>query len=103
MWYMHYGVPEYFSRAVRDVPNKTYHEQWIGRGGPTAWLPHSPCLNSLDFYLWEHLRALVYVTPSDNKQAPHQRIVETCQIIHNYSGILERMRLPMMRRVEACV
>jgi hypothetical protein len=25
-----------FSRAVRDVLNNTYHDQWIGRGDPTA-------------------------------------------------------------------
>jgi hypothetical protein len=51
MWYMHDGAPAHFSRAVRDVLSNTYHDRWIGRGGPTAWPPPSPDLNPLDFYL----------------------------------------------------
>jgi hypothetical protein len=34
--------------------------QWKGRGGPIAWPPGSPDLNRLDFYLWGHLKSLVY-------------------------------------------
>jgi hypothetical protein len=34
VWYMHDGAPAHFSRAVRDVLNNTYQDQWIGRGGP---------------------------------------------------------------------
>jgi hypothetical protein len=41
---MHDGAPAHFSRAVRDVLNNTYHDPWIGRGGPTAWPPRSPDL-----------------------------------------------------------
>jgi hypothetical protein len=39
MWYMHDGAPAHFSHAVGDVLNITYHDWWIGRGGPTAWPP----------------------------------------------------------------
>jgi hypothetical protein len=49
MGYMHDGAPAHFSRAVRDVLSNTHHDRWIGRGGPTAWPPHStPDLNPLD-------------------------------------------------------
>jgi hypothetical protein len=34
-------------RAVRDVLSNTYHDQWIGTGGPTAWPPRSTGLNPL--------------------------------------------------------
>jgi hypothetical protein len=37
--YMHDGAPAHFSRAVRDVLSNTYHDTWIGKGGPTAWPP----------------------------------------------------------------
>jgi hypothetical protein len=60
MWYLHYGAPEHFSCAVRDVLIHTYHDRWIGRGRPTAWTPCSPDLNPLDFYLWGHLKPHVY-------------------------------------------
>jgi hypothetical protein len=59
MWFMHGGVPAYFLHVVRDVLNSTYHNQWINREA-IAWLPSSPDLNALDFYLWGHLKSLIY-------------------------------------------
>jgi hypothetical protein len=47
MWYMHDDAPAYFSRAVRDVLNNTYHDRWLGRGGSTAWPPLLPDSNLL--------------------------------------------------------
>jgi hypothetical protein len=102
MWYMHDGAPAHFSRAVREVLRNTFHDQWIGREGPTAWPPRSPDLIPLDLYLWGHLNPLVYAPPVDNEEAPHHRIVDACQTIRNFPGIFERMRRSMMRRVEAC-
>jgi hypothetical protein len=99
---MHDGAPASFSRAVRDVLSNIYHGRWIGRGGPTAWPLRSPDFNPLDFYNWEHLKAHVYAAPIDNEEALHHRIVDACQTIGNYSGIFERMRRSMMRRVDAC-
>jgi hypothetical protein len=40
---------------VRDVLSNTYHDRWIGRGGPTARPTRPPDLNPLRFYLWGHL------------------------------------------------
>jgi hypothetical protein len=100
---MHIGPPAHLSRAVRDVLSNIYHDRWIGRGGPTAWLPRLSDLKSLDFYLWGHLKSLVHAAPVDNKEALHHRIVDVCQTIRNYPGIFERMRRSMMKRVEACI
>jgi hypothetical protein len=84
MWYMHVGSPAHFSRAVLDVLNNTYHDRWISREGPpTAWPPRSPDSNSLDFYLWEHQKSLLYAAPVDNEEALHRRIVDACQTIRN--------------------
>jgi hypothetical protein len=103
MWYMHDGALAYFSHAVQDVFNNTCHDQWIGRGGPTAWPPCSPDLNPLDFYPWGHLRAFVYTAPVDNKEALHHHLVDACQTVCNYPGIFEWLQWSMMRCVEACV
>jgi hypothetical protein len=91
MWYMHYGALAHFSLAVRYVLNNTYHDWWIDRGGPTACPSHSPDVNALDFYLWGHLKPLVYATSIDNEEAFHDRIVVACQTIHNYPCIIEWM------------
>jgi transposase len=76
LWYMHDGAPAHFSRAVRDVLSSTNHDQWLGRGAPTAGPPCSPDLNPLDFYLWGHVKTLVYAAPVDNREALHHRIAD---------------------------
>jgi hypothetical protein len=86
----------------RDVLSNTYHNRWIGRGGPTAWSPCTPDLNPLDFYLWGHLKSLVYAAPIDNEEALHNGIVDACQTICSYPGIFERMRRSTISRVESC-
>jgi hypothetical protein len=80
--YMYNCTPAHFRYAVQGVL-KTYHDRWIGRGRPTAWPPHSPDPNFLDFYMWEHLKSLVYAAPVDNEEPPHHCIVDACQTIRN--------------------
>jgi hypothetical protein len=58
---------------------------------------------SSDFCLWGHLKPLVYAAPLDNEEAFQHHIVDACQTIRNYPGIIERMRRSMIRRVEACI
>jgi hypothetical protein len=91
----------HFSPSVLDVLSNTCHDRGICRGGPTAWPPRSPDLSPLDFYLWGHLATLVYAAPVDNEEALRHRILGACQTIRNCPGIFERMRLSMLRRVEA--
>jgi hypothetical protein len=93
------GTPAHFSHAVQDVHNNTYNDQWIGRGGPTQWPPCLPDLNPLDFYLWGHLKTLMYAAPVDNEEALHHCIVDACQAIHNYPGIFELMQWSMYRGI----
>jgi hypothetical protein len=84
MQYVHDGAPVHFSRSVRDVPSNTSHVWWIGRGEPTAWLPLSPDLNSIGFYLWGHLKTIVYAAPVDNEETLHHRYKCNWNIKVNY-------------------
>jgi hypothetical protein len=79
------------------------HNRWTGREGPSAWLTHSPDLNPMDFYLWGHLKALVYSAPVLNVKTLHQRIVNACRTIQNYPRTFERLRHSMIRRGQACI
>jgi hypothetical protein len=103
MWYMHDGAQAHFSHVMRDVLSNTYHDRWIGRGGPTAWPPRSPDLNPLDFYVFVYLEARVCAAHIDNEMALNHRSVETCQTIRNYPGIFAGTRRSTTRRVEACI
>jgi hypothetical protein len=40
--------------------NDVFPDKWIGRAGPIAWPPRSPDLTSLDYFLWGHLKTVVY-------------------------------------------
>jgi hypothetical protein len=85
--HMHDGAPIYFSRDVRDV-NNTYHDQWIGRRGATAWPPLSSVLNPLNVYLWGNLETLVYAVAFDNEEAIHHRILDARQTVPTTAGSL---------------
>jgi hypothetical protein len=90
------GAAAHFSRAVRDVLSKAYHDRCTGRGGTSARPPRfKPDLNPLYFYLWGHLNTLVYAAPVGNE-------VDVCQTVRNYPGIFARTERPIMRRVEVC-
>jgi hypothetical protein len=87
------GTKTHFSRAVRDVLNNTYHNRWIGIGGPTTLAR----FDSSGFLPVGTPKSTVYAAPVDNEEA--HRIVDVCQTIRNYSGIFERMRWSMTKRV----
>ncbi|XP_054713709.1 uncharacterized protein LOC129223166 [Uloborus diversus] len=66
MWFQHDGAPAHFSIDVRNYLNATFGARWIGCGGPVPWPPRSPDFSSLDYFLWGHLKSLVYETPVDS-------------------------------------
>ena len=103
MWLMHDGAPPHFSIVARQFLNRAYLHRWIGRAGPVPWPPRSPDLNPLDFYLWGHLKSLVYSTPVPDATTLQQRIFDCCQIIRNTPGILDNVMQSMLRRARACI
>ena len=64
------GAPPHWALHVRDWLNNNLADRWIGRGGPNdrniTWPPRSPDLTPLDFYLWGHIKSLVYVKNYEN-------------------------------------
>lgn len=103
MWYMHDGAPAHFSILAREYLNEVYENKWIGRGGPQPWPPRSPDLNSLDFFLWGHLKSLVYTTPVNTVDDLRNRIIDAFETIRNTPGVFESVRASMRRRVGACI
>lgn len=103
LWYMQDGAPPHFARIVRNHLNTTFGERWIGRGGPQPWPARSPDLNPLDFYLWGHLKSVVYATPVPDVAELRERIINGCIQIRGMPGIFERVRQSMLRRVRSCI
>jgi hypothetical protein len=60
-------------------------------------------LNPLDFYLWGHLKTLVYSATIESEDALCQCIFDACQTICNHPGTFERVQQSMMRHVHAFI
>ncbi|GFW86614.1 uncharacterized protein TNCV_4333981 [Trichonephila clavipes] len=69
MWFQHDGAPAHFSADVRSVLDAAYPGRWFGQGGPVNWPARSPDLSCLDFFLWGHIKSLVYASPIDSDEA----------------------------------
>lgn len=102
IWFQHCGTSPHFTFNIREYLNKTYGDKWIGRGGPVAWPPRSPNLTPLDFFLWRHLKSLVYETPVNTKEELVESIMAAAKIIRETPGIFEKVRQNMIRRFKSC-
>lgn len=81
MWFQYYGAPTHYERHVIQWIHAHFPERWIGLGGFIAWSPKSPYLNHLDFFLWGHLKQLVYIVEVNTReQLLHQIIIRFNEI-----------------------
>ncbi|KAJ4435786.1 hypothetical protein ANN_18405 [Periplaneta americana] len=96
--FLHDGAPAHFSHTARRYLDRRFPDRWIGRGGPIAWPPRSPDLNPLDFYLWRHLKSLVYSSPVPDLESLRNRIVACSEDIRNTPGVWDRVRRSMRHR-----
>ncbi|KAJ4445382.1 hypothetical protein ANN_07187 [Periplaneta americana] len=101
--FLHDGAPAHFNRTARRYLDRRFPDGWIGRGGPIAWPPRSPDLNPLDFYLWGHLKSLVYSSPVPDLESLRNRIVACSEDICNTPGVWDRVRRSMRHRCEVCI
>lgn len=57
------GCPAHYRLTVRQLLDERYPNRWIGRAGPIPWPARSPDLTPLDYYVWGHMKEMVYATP----------------------------------------
>ena len=81
MYFQHDGAPPHYTNLVRKLLNDLFPNCWLGRGGPVAWSPRSPDLTPLDYYLWGHMKTLVYETTVDSRTALRRRIFAAAEQI----------------------
>ncbi|KAJ4427803.1 hypothetical protein ANN_25456, partial [Periplaneta americana] len=98
--FLHDDAPAHFSRTARRYLDRRFPDRWIGRGGPIAWPSRSPDLNPLDFYLWGHLKSLVYSSPMPDLESLRNRIVACSEDIRITRGVWDRVRRSMRHRCE---
>ena len=102
MWYQHDGAPAHFAIPVRQHLNAVYGDRWIGRGGPVRWPARSPDLTPLDFYLWGHVKKIVYETKVDTVEELLARIILAFdEIRENFN--FQLIADSMTQRCHACI
>ncbi|PNF16851.1 hypothetical protein B7P43_G06773 [Cryptotermes secundus] len=62
MCFQHDGAPPHYTQHVRHYLDESFPNHWLGSGGAVAWPLRSPDLTPLDYYLWGHMKTLVYET-----------------------------------------
>lgn len=75
------GAPPHYSLIARNFLSLVFPGRWIGRRGSIEWPPRSPDLTPLDFWLWGHLKTVVYNTKPADLMDLRTRIETACQQI----------------------
>lgn len=103
MWYLQDGALPHYAVIVREWLNANYPNKWIGRSGPVPWPPRSPDLNPCDFFVWGHMKQLVYATPVDTVEELRLRVENAAQTIRDMPGVFGRVQGSWLRRARACI
>jgi len=93
-------APVQLTHSAREgvLPNR-----WLGRRGPVAWPPRSPDLTPLDYYLWGHMKTLVYETKVESRAALCDRIFAAAEHICNHPDNVASATQSLLMRAEKCI
>lgn len=103
MWFQHDGAPAHNARNARQHLTETFGNRWIGRNGPIAWPARSPDLTPLDFFLWGHMKTLVYDTPVESEMDLIGRVVAAAGDVADDQPMLSRVQQSFVKRCQLCI
>lgn len=98
---MHDGAPAHWDVRVRAYLDQAYQNRWIGRGGPLPWPPRFPDGNPLDYFLWGHVKSIVYRNDVRDKDLTKHLIIDTMKEIP--ADMLVRAVKDHTRRLTLCL
>ncbi|GBL93247.1 hypothetical protein AVEN_215634-1 [Araneus ventricosus] len=101
VWLQHDGAPAHKTSSVKQYLEEEFGEQIIGYGGFQEWLPRSPDLAPMDFFLWGYLKQQVYASPPPTLQDLRRRITDAC--VNVTPSMLHRVQLEVQARVQMCI
>jgi len=88
---------------MREYLIVSFPNRWLGRGGPISWPPRSPDLTPLDFFLWGHIKTLVYETKVDSRAALRDRIFAAAEHMRNHPNNIASATQSLLMRAENCI
>ena len=87
----------------REYLNESFRNRWLGRGGPIAWPPRSPDLTPFDYYLWGHMKTLVYESKVDSRTELRDRIFAAAEHVRNHPDNIASAIQTLLKRAENCL
>jgi hypothetical protein len=90
----------HFIAQTQQHLNTKFPDRWLGRGGPVSWPRRSPDLNPLDFFLWGHLKEIVYRDPPTGMEDLKAKFRAAEATID--ADMLQRVQASTPRRAVAC-
>ena len=102
-YFQHDGAPPHYTWHVREYLNESFPNRWLGCGGPVAWPPRLPDLTPLDYYLWGHMKILVYESKVDSRAALRHLIFAAAEHIHNHPDIIASAIQSLLMHAENCI
>ena len=103
MYFQHDGAPPNYSRLVREYLNASFPNRCLGRGGPVAWLPRSPDVTPLDYYICGHMKTSVYETKVDSRAVLCDRIFVVAEQTRNHPDTIASAIQSLLVRAENCL
>lgn len=100
-WFQQDGCGAHNARVVRDYLDTRFPNSWMGTFGPVQWPPRSPSLNPLDYYLWGHLKDIVYSSPTNNIDHLRQKILAAFESVQQRT--LQKAVDQMTDRINLCI
>ena len=74
VWYQQDGASSHTARVVLAGLQEKFPGRVISKGGNVPWPPRSPDVSINDFFLWEHVKNVVYSSPVRSIRQLKQRI-----------------------------
>jgi len=87
---------------VREYLNESFPNRWLGHGGPVAWPPRSPDLTPL-YYVWGHMKTLVYEAKVDSRAALRHHIFAAAEHICNHPDNVASATQSLLMRAGNCI
>ena len=101
MWFEQDGATSHTARVTIGLLKGKFGERVISRNGPVEWPPPSCNLTPLDFFLWGHIKSLVYANKPANLNDLKDNIqreianapVELCtRVVENWFQRIDRCK-----------
>ena len=99
--FLHDGCPAHYYRRVVAYLNERFPNRWIGRGSTVPWPARSPDLNVCDYFLWGHIKSIVYKEDTRDRAETLTRIRQAFASIT--PQMIQKATENITKRLDLCI